>query len=202
MPRLHCKWHWHQDRPRKGRGDQESANSNRTEDYRKIPGHIRLIWVAGIAILPELRPGNMYLFVIMEYLTRWVVVAPLPIIDSETLASVMLVEVLFKFGTPNRLIADNGSNLTSDVMNALAKALQMRHSMTSLKHPQSDRLVERMNRTIMRALAAYVEGDPSTWDDKPPFMTFAIARPKQASIKMSPFEAMFGRKPVIPKWQT
>lgn len=50
------------------------------------------------------------MFVIMEYFTRWVVVAPLPITDSEKPASVLLFEVVFKFGTPRRLIADNGSS--------------------------------------------------------------------------------------------
>jgi hypothetical protein len=51
----------------------------------------------------------------------------------------------------------------------------------------------------MTALAAYVEGDPSTWDGKLPFMSFAYNPAQQASIKMSPFEAMFGRMPVIPE---
>jgi hypothetical protein len=114
----------------------KAANQKVDELNPITPSFMEEIWIAGIAILPEWRPGNMYLFVTMEYLTRWVVVAPLPITDSETIASVILFEVLFKFGTAKRLIANNGSNLTSHVMNALAKALKMRHSMTSLKHPE------------------------------------------------------------------
>lgn len=137
------------------------------------------------------------MFVIMEYWTRWAIAVVSHITDGETLATVLLYEVVFKYGTSRRLITDNGSNLTSDVMKALAKALELRHSTTSVEHPQSDGLVERMNRTLKRALAAYVERDLSSWDDKLPLVMFAYNTAQQASIKMA-FEATFGRKTVIP----
>lgn len=94
------------------------------------------------------------MFFMMECLIGWMVAAPLPTMDSETLTSVLLFKVDFRFGTPRRLITDNGSNLTSDVMKALAKAFQMRHSTTSVEHPQLDGLVERMKRTLKAPLAA------------------------------------------------
>lgn len=45
-------------------------------------------------------------------------------------------------------------------------------------------LLERMNRAIMKALAAYVEGNPSTWDDKLPFMTFFYNRANKLGLKL------------------
>lgn len=131
-----------------------SVNGSSRLTPRFTPTFVGEIWAADIAILPESQQGNPFLFVMMEYLTRWTVAVALPITDSETLATVLLFEVVFKFGTPRRLITDNGSNLTSDIMQTLAKLLQMRHSHTSVEHPQSDGLVERMNRTIKTALAA------------------------------------------------
>ena len=84
----------------------------------------------------------------------------------------LLYEVVLKFGTPKRFITDNGSNLTSEVMNALTNTLQIRHATTSVEHPQTDGLVERLNRTLKTSLAAYVEDQPDTWDDKLPFVIF------------------------------
>jgi hypothetical protein len=49
----------------------------------------------------------------MEYLTRWAINAALLSMDSEVIATVLLYEVVLKFGTPKRFITDNGSNLTS-----------------------------------------------------------------------------------------
>jgi predicted aspartyl protease len=82
----------------------KAANQKVGELNPITPSFVGEIWAADIAILPESRRGNKYMFVIMEYLTRWVVAASLPITDSETLASVLLFEVVFKFGTPRRLI--------------------------------------------------------------------------------------------------
>lgn len=39
---------------------------------------------------------------------------------------------------------------------------------------------------------------PEQWDNYLPFITFAINTSKQASTKVGPFEAMFGRKPNLP----
>jgi hypothetical protein len=55
-----------------------------------------------------------------------------------------------------------------------------------------------LNRTLKTSLAAYVETDPSSWDDKLPFVTFAYNTAMQASTGKSPFELLFGRKPVPP----
>ncbi|KAJ8652099.1 hypothetical protein O0I10_012288 [Lichtheimia ornata] len=69
---------------------------------------------------------------------------------------------------------------------------------TSVEHPQGDGLVERMNRTVKTALATQIEQDPKNWDAYLPMITFSINTAVQASIGVSPFEAMFGRKPTLP----
>jgi transposase InsO family protein len=117
---------------------------------------------------------------------------------SEAITSALLYEDIFKFGAPRRLITENGSNLTSLVMKLMARQLRMRHSTTSVEHPQTDGLVERLNRTIKSVMAAYVEVNPTTWDDKLPFVTFAYNTAVRPSTKKSPFEVFFGKKLVIP----
>jgi hypothetical protein len=134
----------------------------------------------------------------MEYATRCAVTIPLPVMDTETLATALLYDVVLEVWHAKRLITDNGSNLTSDVMQALTRKLQVRHATTSVEHPQTDGLVERLNRTIKTALTAYVELDPSTWEDKLPFVTFAYNTATQESTRKSALEVLFGRKAVLP----
>jgi hypothetical protein len=55
-----------------------------------------------------------------------------------------------------------------------------------------------MDRSIKTPLAAYVEKEPSAWDENLPLVTFAYNTAVQASIQKYPFEVMFRRKPVIP----
>ena len=65
-------------------------------------------------------------------------------------------------------------------------------------HLASDGLVEKMNSTIKTALLMYVERYLEHWDDYLPFVTFGINTQKQSSTGYSPFEAMFGRKAILP----
>jgi hypothetical protein len=66
------------------------------------PSFVGEIWAADIAILVE-QPCNRFLFVMMEYIIRLTAAVALPITDSETLAIVLLFEVVFKFGTPKKI---------------------------------------------------------------------------------------------------
>lgn len=43
--------------------------------------------------------GNRYYLVAMEYLSRWAVTVPLPVMDTETPATALLYEVVLKFGS-------------------------------------------------------------------------------------------------------
>lgn len=95
-------------------------------------------------------------------------------------------------------ITDNGTNLVSEAMQAACSRLGIKKVQTSVEHPQSDGLVERMNRTMKTALSIYCEGHPHLWDQYLPFITFSINTSKQKSTGYSPFEAMFGRKARLP----
>lgn len=99
---------------------------------------------------------------------------------------------------PKKLITDIRSNLTSEVMQALAKLLEICHYTTSVEHLQSDGLIERLNRTIKTSFAAYVETDPTMWDEKLPFVSFVYNTAIQSTINKSPFDVLFCRKPIIP----
>lgn len=123
-------------------------------------------------------------------------------LDSEHVSQVLLYEVVLKHGAPKRLITDNGSNFVSDAMSIVCRRLGIARSLTSVEHPQTDGLVERFNRTIKIGLAAYVENDATQWDEVLPFVTFAYNTSKQASTGFSPFEALFGRAPVLPMGET
>lgn len=165
----------------------KAANSKVGELRSITRNFVGEIWAADIAILPESQRGNKYLFVIMEYLTRWAITVPLLVMDSEILKiAAPLYEVVLKFGTPGRIITDNGTNLTSYVMENLTKKRQIRHAKTSVEHPQTDGLVERLNRTIKTSLTAYVEMDPTSWDDKLPFVTFAYNTSVQKKYQEAP----------------
>ncbi|KAG1031847.1 hypothetical protein G6F57_011679 [Rhizopus arrhizus] len=162
------------------------------------PTYLGEIWASDVAVLVDSKKGNKYMLVFMEYLSKWIVTAALPSFDSDHVIQVLLYEVVLKFGVPTRLITDNGSNYISEAMKQVCQRLGIRRSLTSVEHPQTDGLVERINRTLKTSLATCADQDALNWDEYLPFVTFAYNTAKQESTKFSPFEVMFGRKPQLP----
>ncbi|SAL97625.1 hypothetical protein [Absidia glauca] len=157
------------------------------------------IWASDIASIPLSKKGNRYILVFMEYLSKWVIAVALPGCTTDIVAQVLMFEVVLKMGVPNRLITDNGSNYVSEAMKMICTRLGIKRSLTSVEHPQSDGLVERINRTLKISLAAFTGiQEKDRWDDYLPFVTFAYNTATQSSTGYSPFELLYGKKATLP----
>ena len=65
-------------------------------------------------------------------------------------------------------------------------------------HPQTDGQTERVNQILEDMLRACALDYKSTWDDNLPYAEFSYNNIYQASIEMSRFEALYGRKCTTP----
>jgi hypothetical protein len=61
-------------------------------------------------------------------------------------------------------------------------------------HPRSHGKIERVNRVIEYMLIMYVMDTPSKWEDYMHLVEFSYNNGYQSSLKMSPFESLYGRK--------
>lgn len=137
----------------------KARNDNTRTPMKPItPKRVGEIWAIDIAMFPESHGGERYMLVIMKYLSKWVLAVPLKSFDSGPIVQVLLYEVVLKYGLPTRLISDNGSNYIAEAMAMVCKSLGISQSLTFVEHPQSDGLVERINRTLKTSLAIVVGG--------------------------------------------
>ena len=60
-------------------------------------------------------------------------------------------------GAPNSIHTDQGRNFESHLFSEICDLLDIKKTRTSPYHPQSDGLVERMNRTILMMLTVVLE---------------------------------------------
>jgi hypothetical protein len=67
-------------------------------------------------------------------------------------------------------------------------------SFSSAYHPQTDGQTERTNQVLEDMLRAYAIKHGGSWDKSLPYAEFSYNNSYQASLKMSPFEALYGRK--------
>jgi len=61
-------------------------------------------------------------------------------------------------------------------------------------HPQSDGQTERVNQIVEDMLRSYALQYGDSWDTSLPYAKFSYNNSYQTSLKMSPFEALYGRK--------
>ncbi|KAG2222657.1 hypothetical protein INT45_013471 [Circinella minor] len=168
-------------------------------ELQSIPvGEAGEVWAMDIVVLPTSSKGNRYLLVCMEYLTKWVITVPLSGFDSNVIAQVLLYEIILKFPTPKKLISNNGTNFILEAMILVCTRLGIDKSTTSVMHPASDSAVFMVEFIFSTNPSMYVERYPEHWDDYLPFVTFGINTQKQSSMGYSLFEAMFGRKAILP----
>ena len=65
-------------------------------------------------------------------------------------------------------------------------------------HPQTDRQTERVNQVLEDMLRAYAISFPEKWDECLTLAEFSYNNSYQESIRMAPFEALYGKKCRIP----
>jgi hypothetical protein len=69
---------------------------------------------------------------------------------------------------------------------------------SSAYHPQTDGQTERTNQVLEDMLRACALKCRGSWDKSLPFVEFSYNNSYQASLKMAPFEALYGRKSRTP----
>jgi hypothetical protein len=65
---------------------------------------------------------------------------------------------------------------------------------SSAYHPQTDGQTERTNQVLEDMLRACALKHGGSWDKSLPYAEFSYNNSYQASLKMSPFETLYGRK--------
>ena len=148
--------------------------------------------------LPTSSTGNKYILVITDLFTKWVEAFPLRDTTANTLATIMLNEIVCRYGVPSSLHSDQGANLCSSVIQSLCQLLGVSTTRTSAYHPEGNGQVERFNRTLEAILAKTIEDDQHEWDSLLPKALFAYRTAVHDSTHFSPFHLTFGRSPQIP----
>ena len=77
-------------------------------------------------------------------------------------------------------------------------ALGTRLDLSTAFHPQTDGQSERTIQTLEDLLRSCVLSWKGSWEDHLPLAEFAYNNSYQASIKMAPYEALYGRRCISP----
>ncbi|GKB61824.1 putative reverse transcriptase domain-containing protein [Tanacetum coccineum] len=145
--------------------------------------------------LPKTATGQDTIWVIVDRLTKSAHFLPMREDDTlEKLTRQYLKEVVSKHGVPVSIISDRDGKFTSHFWKSINKALGTRLDMSTSYHPKADGQSDRIIQTLEDMLRACVFDFGKGWDRHLPLAEFSYNNSYHTSIKVAPFEALYGRK--------
>jgi hypothetical protein len=148
--------------------------------------------------LGQTSEGNKYALTFQDELSIYTLAIPIEQQDAVTVAKAFVGEVVLKFGIPQMMLTDQGSNFMSDVFTNVCKFLKIKKIKCTAYHPQSNGALERTHRVLVEYLRCFILEDQSNWDMRLPNATFVFNTTPHTATGFTPHELMFGRKPNIP----
>ncbi len=142
---------------------------------------------------PKSVKQNEYLFVVVDYCSKWVELFPLRAAKAPHIAKILIEEILTRWGTPAYLVSDRGAQFTSHLISLICKQWGIVQKLTTAYHPQTN-LTERVNRNLKTMIASYVEEHHRHWDKWVAEFRFAINSAWHESTGFTPAEVALGRK--------
>ncbi|KAG8481030.1 hypothetical protein CXB51_025733 [Gossypium anomalum] len=110
------------------------------------------------------------------------------------LAKLYMVEIVRLHGVPVLIISDRDPRFTLRFWQKLHKALGTRLNFSTAFHPQTDGQSERVIQILEDMLRGCVIDFQGSWEDYLPLEEFAYNNSYQASIRMAPYEALYGQR--------
>jgi hypothetical protein len=145
--------------------------------------------------LPRTSAGYDFIWVIVDMLTKVAHFIPVKTTYSGAkLAELYMARIVCLHGVPKKIVSDHGSQFTSWYWKKLHESLDTRLNFSSAYHPQTDGQTERTNQVLEDMLRACALKHGGSWDKSFPYAEFSYNNSYQASLKMSLFEALYGRK--------
>jgi transposase InsO family protein len=113
---------------------------------------------------------------------------------AERYAEIYIDQIVRLHGIPRTIISNRGTQFVALFWEQLQKSLGTIVIRSSAYHPQTDGQTERVNQILEDMLRACVIHYGKNWDKYISLAEFSYNNNYQSSLKMAPFEALYGRR--------
>lgn len=144
---------------------------------------------------PRSKAGNTFILIIVDQLTKFLWLKPLRKATAVTIIKYVESDIFHMVGAPESMLSDNGKQFVSTEFRSLMSRYGVRQVFTATHSPQVN-ASERVNRSIIAAIRAYVEQDQTTWDVHLSSIASALRNSIHSSIGHSPYFAVYGQNMV------
>ena len=177
-----------------------TANDKQSDDVDELVTYTPFSEVVVDVLGPLTRTTSRrkYIVIFMDRLTRWPEAFPTTNQKAKTIATLLVTEIIPRYGVPRTLLSDQGSNFLSTLCKKVYKLMNIHKLQTSAYFPSANGLVERFNHTIIDMLSMYTKEKQNDWDLFIPWVLFAYRTAVNASTLFTPFYLLHGYEATYP----
>ena len=99
--------------------------------------------------------GFTHLLVAVDKFTKWIEAKPITNLCLEEAVKVFL-NIIYRFGVPNYIITDHGTNFTRKKFLDFSNGYDIRIDWASVRHPRTNGQVERANGMVLQRLKSRI----------------------------------------------
>jgi hypothetical protein len=121
--------------------------------------------------------GFNFIFTVTDCTSKWMEAVPLSDTSAAACAEAYIFSWISRFGVPETITSDRGTQFTSNIWSQLCDMLHISHLQTTAYHPESNGAVERLHCCLKDAL--HTRTTAATWSEELPFVLLGLcAQPR------------------------
>lgn len=161
-------------------------------EYYAVQRTWQKLYIDFLGPYPRSKDGNCFIFIVMDHLSRFVMLEPMRDANSKNVCKFLERRIFSVFSVPEIILSDNGKQFTSKLFGELMVKYGVQHKFTAKYHPQAN-ACERVNRSIIAGIRAYIGESHNNWDKHLHSIAAAIRNITHDTTNESPHFVVFGK---------
>nr|XP_010327571.1 uncharacterized protein K02A2.6-like [Solanum lycopersicum] len=128
---------------------------------------------------PAASNGNRFILVAIDYFTKWVEIDSYKSVTKKVVADFVPNNLICRFGVPESIIIDNGTNLNSHLMRDICEQFKVTHRNSTAYRPQ-------------------MNGAHRGWHEMLPYALLGYRTTIRTSTGATPYLLVYGTEAIIP----
>jgi hypothetical protein len=132
--------------------------------------------------------------------SKWIEAKPLATITSATVQKFFWQNIVCRFGVPKAITVDNGTQFDVETFKDFCDQIGTKIHFASVRHPESNGLVERANGIIMTGIMKLIFNHPKgKWPDELVKVVWSHNTTISRPTGFTPFKLLFGDEAITPE---
>lgn len=142
--------------------------------------------------------GFEYILTSQCELTKFITATPIKNKATETVAEAFVKSVILKYGVPDRIASDRGTEFMSELFKSVSKLLNIEQLNSTAYHHQTIGALENSHKSLGNFLRIQCDNKLFSWSNWVPYYEFAYNNTVHSATQYTPFYLVYGKQSKMP----